>query len=692
MTLPDRLPVRRNTALLSAALAANSGMLQLSAAVASLTLVLVIGIDGLLGLGPAIVLASGALAALPAGRAMDRVGRVPVLAGGFVVGAAGSGLAALGSTAGSAPLVLAGLICVGAASGTALLARTAAADMYPPERRARGIALVLFGAVFGAILGPTVFSPLLSGRDLDGDALAVLWLAAGGFMVVGLVLVLCVRPDPRRIAQLLHTDAGGGAALAAAPLRELLGRPGVIPALLAAQASFGVMVGVMTLTGAVVVDHHHHEAHHVFPIIGAHVVGMYALVLVIGDVIDRIGRTPALGGGLLVMAVSVISLLWVESVPAVAVALFGLGVGWNLSFVAATAELADCTHAWERGTLLGFNDLLSGLTGAGLALLGGYALTALGVAALAIGGAALVLAPRRLDPGQSTDCQHADLIGMLARDKRALKRPHESLRPDWTGVLVQRPVHSRMVRKSAHPGEASFRSGDPPCRESRPCVATRPPPRSRSPACSSRPPRRWPARPPWSPTRAPPSGTMVRYQDPGNESNNVFVTYDVFSQLYTIAETAGVPVTAVLPCVNIDAFTATCPDGATATPSAEILAGNANDVVNASGRRRVHARRRVRERPADHVRLRPHAVPLRRGHRLHDRRRRRRPVRAGRRERRPGPVRRRPAGPTSSTTPPLGRRDGRPARTYGDSGAPGEGDYALDDLENGIGGIAAPTR
>ena len=76
----QRLHVGRNTALLSAALAANSATLQLSAAVASLTLVRVIDVDGLLGLGPAIVLASGALVALPAGRAMDRVGRVPMLA------------------------------------------------------------------------------------------------------------------------------------------------------------------------------------------------------------------------------------------------------------------------------------------------------------------------------------------------------------------------------------------------------------------------------------------------------------------------------------------------------------------------------------------------------------------------------------------------------------------------------------
>jgi MFS family permease len=375
-----------------AARAANTAMLQLSAAVASITLVLVLDVEGLLGLGPAIVLASGALAALPAGRAMDRLGRVPVLAAGYAVGAGGCALAALGSAAESALAVLAGLAGVGAASGVALLARTAAGDMYPPERRARGIALVLFGAVFGALLGPAVFSPLLAGRDLDGEALAPLWLAAGAIMVGGLALVSAVRPDPRRIAALIAPVEDHDAA-PAAPLAELLRRPGVIPALLAAQASFAVMVALMTLTGAVVVDHHGHDGHNVFPIIGAHVIGMYALVIVVGDLIDRIGRTPALAGGLLIMTASATSLVWIESVPATSIALFALGLGWNFSFVAATAELADRTRPAERGKLLGFNDLLSGATGAALALTGGLVLSEIGVAALALGGAVLVAAP-----------------------------------------------------------------------------------------------------------------------------------------------------------------------------------------------------------------------------------------------------------------------------------------------------------
>jgi hypothetical protein len=43
--------------------------------------------------------------------------------------------------------------------------------------------------------------------------------------------------------------------------------------------------------------------------------------------------------------------------------------------------------------MLGFNDLLSGGTGAALALMGGVALSEIGVAALAIGGALLIATP-----------------------------------------------------------------------------------------------------------------------------------------------------------------------------------------------------------------------------------------------------------------------------------------------------------
>ena len=395
MTHPvaTQLNVGRNTLILAATMAVYSAVLQLVAAVSSITFVLVTGVQGLLGLGPAIFLVASAVTALPAGRAMDQLGRRPVVAVGFLSAAAGCGLVALATNVDSATVLILGFLMTGAASGIALLIRTAAGDMYPPERRARGISYVLFGSVFGAILGPAVFGPLFAGRELDAAALTVPWLAAGGISLLALVLVLLVRPDPKRIAEVIAAGHGVTEGPPAAPLLEILVRPGVRPALLAGLASFGVMVSVMNLSGYVVVEHYHHEQADVFPIIGAHVLGMYALVLVVGTVIDRIGRPVALAGGLLVMAASTLGLLWIESVAATALLLFGLGVGWNLSFVAATAQLIDATAPSERGRILGFNDLISALLGAALALLGGYALDSIGVAALALGATAIVAAP-----------------------------------------------------------------------------------------------------------------------------------------------------------------------------------------------------------------------------------------------------------------------------------------------------------
>ncbi len=297
---PPNLPIRRNTIVLSATMAVNSAVLQLVAAVSSLTFVLVTGVRGLLGLGPAIFLIASGLTAVPAGRLMDRIGRTPVFTFGFALATLGCCVTALATHTESTPAVILGFTMIGAASGISLLIRTAAGDMYPPERRARGISYVLFGSVFGAILGPTVFSPLFAGKDVKADSLTVPWLVAGAIALVALVLVQFVRPDPKRIAELLgsHDDA---ISVPAAPLRELVRRPGVPPAMVAALASFGVMVSVMNLTGYVVVEHHHHSQDSVFPIIGAHVFGMYALVLVIGVVIDKVGRSAALEVGLIVM-------------------------------------------------------------------------------------------------------------------------------------------------------------------------------------------------------------------------------------------------------------------------------------------------------------------------------------------------------------------------------------------------------
>jgi len=312
-----------------------------------------------------------------------------VIRGGFASGIAGSVVTGLGCAVESGVVVVLGLALAGASGAIVLLSRVAAAEMFPPERRARGVSLVLFGAVSGAVWGPLIFGPLFAGRDLTSDALVTPWLASGLFMVAGLVISFGVRPDPKTIAA---THPGDDQTEGAAPLREILRRPGVPTALLGAVASFAVMVGVMNLSGYVAVGHHHHQSD-VFTIISAHIVGMYGLVLVVGDLVDRIGRRRSIVLGLAIMAASNAALVWLTGIGGMSVCLFGLGLGWSLSYVAATTELVSLTRPSERGRLIGFTDLLSSLTGAGLALLGGVVYSGAGAATLAASAAALAFGP-----------------------------------------------------------------------------------------------------------------------------------------------------------------------------------------------------------------------------------------------------------------------------------------------------------
>jgi MFS family permease len=364
--------VRRNAFLLALGLVFQSGMIQLAVALGTVTIVAVTGVHSILGLGPAVFLIAGALAVGPAGRVSDRVGRMPVIRAGYVLGIAGPLTTAAACHWRSGVLVFLGLGLCGAGQSIVLLSRAAAAEMFPPERRARGMSIVLFAVVFGAVWGPLVFGPMFSGRSFDASDLTVPWLCAGLFTIVGLLVSFCVRRDPRDLSR-----AYAGETTEAKPLREILKRPGVATALVAAVASFGVMAGVMNLAGYVAVGHHHAQGS-VFTIISLHIVGMYGLVLFAGDVIERLGRHASMLYGLGLIALSNAGMAWAASIAAMSLCMFGLGLGWCLSYIAATTELVNLAGPAERGSLVGFSDLLSSFSGAALALAGGVVYTGAG--------------------------------------------------------------------------------------------------------------------------------------------------------------------------------------------------------------------------------------------------------------------------------------------------------------------------
>ena len=133
---------------------------------------------------------------------------------------------------------------------------------------------------------------------------------------------------------------------------------------------------------------------------------------------------------------------WFGSIAGMSLAMFGLGLGWCLSYIAATTELVDLAGPSERGRLVGLSDLLSSFGGAGLALAGGVVYTGrrrLGAARLARDR------PRR--PGRAPGSP-----GNRIEPRRSPPWP-----PTLTGTIPAPadacPPFLRMKTYSAKPGE-----------------------------------------------------------------------------------------------------------------------------------------------------------------------------------------------------------------------------------------------
>ena len=391
LTGPDLDALRRRTVgVLFAGVALGSTGHIAAVTVTSIVALELGGDRTLAGLPAALVVFGAAVGATILGWVMGRWGRRPGLAGGYLVGVVGALVAVAGIVAHSFPILLAGCLAIGFGNSSNQLSRYAAADMYPSRRRASAIGLVVWGATVGAVIGPNLVG-------ISGDVAVSLGLPRlSGPYLVPLVLVaiaallsfVLLRPDPRNLAD--QSDAGH-LVLPPARLGAVLRRPAVALAVLALIAGQFVMVLIMTMTPLHMTDHGH-DLTAVGIVISAHVFGMFALSPVSGRLTDRFGSLPTIYAGLSLVLGS--ALLSAVAAPAEQVvlllALFLLGWGWNLGFVAGSNMLTGGVSATERARIQGVSDALIWSTSAIASIGSGFVLGAWGFATLGILGAIIV--------------------------------------------------------------------------------------------------------------------------------------------------------------------------------------------------------------------------------------------------------------------------------------------------------------
>jgi MFS family permease len=349
------------------------------------------------GAPSATVVLGSAAGAIGLSSLMVRRGRRFGLAFGYVVSVVGALVATASVILLSLPLLLVGTVLIGFGNSSNQLSRYTAADMAPMNRRASAIGVVVWGATIGAVAGPNLAAPAgkialaLGLPELSGPYLVPV-IFVGAAAVLSFVLL---RPDPYQLAdESSRHDGAFGDRSVAVSVASVLARPSVPVAMVALVAGQFVMVLIMTMTPLHMTDHGHDLAA-VGLVLSGHTFGMFGLSPISGRLTDRFGSVPVILAGLAVVALA--SVMAAAAPPdggaILFLALFLLGYGWNLGYVAGSALLTHGLSLAERTRVQGFTDGLIWSSAAVASLGSGVVLAYAGYAILGLMGAALVVVP-----------------------------------------------------------------------------------------------------------------------------------------------------------------------------------------------------------------------------------------------------------------------------------------------------------
>ncbi|MFD7923259.1 MFS transporter [Streptomyces sp. NPDC059740] len=343
------------------------------------------------GLPNATGVAGTAAGALALSAVMRRAGTRAALAAGYTVGTAGAAVATWAAAGDRLGWLITGMVLLGVGNGGAQLSRYSAADLYPPARRGLATATIVWAGTVGALIGPNLMAPtssLAQRLGLPPDTGSYL-LATAGSVLAALVSALLparrVSPHPAGVAGRGAPRTGTAA---------LWSRHEVRAAVVTMMVAQVTMVAVMTMT-PLYMTAHEETLGTLGAVLSGHMVGMFALAPLSGVFADRFGgrSTALLGVALMTASVAFTAVLPRGGHVLLFAAMFLLGYGWNLMFVAGSSLLTTSLEAADRLRVQGGVDALSWGASALASVVAGLVLAGGSFAVLSVFAGVLTLLP-----------------------------------------------------------------------------------------------------------------------------------------------------------------------------------------------------------------------------------------------------------------------------------------------------------
>jgi MFS family permease len=283
---------------------------------------------------------------LPFGALARRYGRRAAFQIGTVSGVLTGLISCYAVLQGSFLIFCIGALFSGFYASAHMAYRFAAADTASEGFRPKAISWVLIGGVFAGIVGPQLV--IVTKEMWQPYLFAATFLAQAGLAVVSaavLQLVNIPKPPPAHLA-------GAGR-----PLAEIARQPRFMVAVACGVASYSMMNLVMTSAPLAMVMCNHSVTDATLGL-QWHVIGMFLPSLFTGSLIHRFGVERVVIAGLALLIVAALIGTAGITLWHFWIGLILLGVGWNFSFVGATAMVTECHRPNERNRVQAFNDFL----------------------------------------------------------------------------------------------------------------------------------------------------------------------------------------------------------------------------------------------------------------------------------------------------------------------------------------------
>ncbi len=395
--VPIPAQVRKNTWLLAITQAINGAGMQLVPAFGAIQVVMFLGNATFAGLATSLLALARVMTAYFVGRMTDRRGRKAGLYLGLWLALVGALLIGMATLLGSFALFCVGALVFGSGVGAVQQMRVAAADMYPPSRRAEGLSLVAMGSLFGAGLSPLlVWVAERLGLALGINEIALAWLMVPMLILPSFLLVRSIQPDPKQMALELARHYPAWALQGNTSNTDNLEQKDLarvrVAAILTAVTVQGQMVMMMSMT-ALALKALDCSLSQISFSVALHVMGMFAFSWPIGRLADRLGRKPVIMAGLVVAGLGALLVGLGQGYWVITFGTFLVGLGWSGAFLSANTMLTDVTPPTRRGQAIGVLDLWSNAAGMSLPILGGLIVEGFDLRMLGFFGAFLMLVP-----------------------------------------------------------------------------------------------------------------------------------------------------------------------------------------------------------------------------------------------------------------------------------------------------------